>query len=130
MSVGDLNKKFGWLWILIAPLMGIYISFQFQNVEGYAQGFARTGNRLFHAHAGILSVINILYGYGIDEVGLAENAKKLGAYLAIVGTLFVSLSFMGSIVSALGAISFPIRIIGFISLFVAILILASGMLKK
>jgi hypothetical protein len=103
MSVGDFNKKFGWLWILIAPLMGIYISFQFQNVEGYAQGFARTGNRLFHAHAGILSVINILYGYGIDEVGLAENAKKLGAYLAIVGTLFVSLSFM---------------------------ILASGMLKK
>jgi hypothetical protein len=100
------------------------------NVEEYAQGFARTGNRLFHAHAGILSIINILYGYGIDEVGLADNAKKLGAYLAIVGTLFVSLSFMGSIVSALGAISFPIRILGFISLFVAILILASGMLKK
>jgi hypothetical protein len=130
MSAGDLNKKFGWLWIIFAPLVGIYITLQFQNVEGYSQGFARTGNRLFHAHSGILAIVNIIYGYGIDETALAENSKKLGGYLAVVGAILVSISFMGSLVPILGAVSFPSRVLGFISLFVAILILAVGQLKR
>jgi hypothetical protein len=130
MTVGDLNKKFGWFWIIFAPLLGIYITFQFRNIEGYAQGFARTGNRLFHAHSGILAIVNIIYGYGINEAVLADNSKKLGSYLAIVGTVLVSISFMGSLIPSLGAVGFPSRILGFISLFVAVLILAVGQLKR
>ncbi len=130
MTAGDLNKKFGWLWILIAPLMGIYVTLQFQNVEGYGQAAVRSANRLFHAHSGLLAIINILYGYGIDETALADNSKKLGAYLAVAGAILVSLSFFALMVPSLGSIGFPSRVLGFISLFVAILILAAGMLKK
>jgi hypothetical protein len=125
MTVGDLNKKFG-----IAPLFGMFMTFQFQNVEGYAQSFARTGNRLIHAHTGLLSFLNIMYGYGIDEVTLADNTKKLGGGLAVIGTLLVSISFFATIVPALGSVGFSSRILGFISLFVAILVLAVGFLKK
>jgi len=127
---GNLNKRFGWLWIVIAPLMGMYITFQFQNVQGYGDSFIRTGNRLFHAHAGILAIFNILYGYAIDEVKAAENSKKLGSYLAIAGTILVSLSFFALLVNALGPIGSPSRILGFISILVSVLILISAQMKK
>ncbi len=126
---GSLNRKFGWLWLLLAPLMGMYITLQFQNVEGYGTAAVRTANRLFHAHVGILAFFNILYGKSIDGTGLAENTKKLGGYLAVVGTVLVSVSFLALLVQALQPIGFPSRILGFISILVAVLIMAVGELQ-
>lgn len=43
MTIGNLNKKFGWLWLLIAPLMGMLISSQF-NTKGV--GYASIMNEV------------------------------------------------------------------------------------
>lgn len=147
MAVGDLNKKFGWVWLLLTPLMGMFITFQFGK-EGYGarfqdvtiagetlraymgESFARSINRLFHAHSGLLAVFNILFGMSIDEAALVDNTKKLGGILAIAGTVLVSLSFGLFAVRALSVLAFPFRIIGSISVIAAIAILAIGMLKK
>ncbi len=32
MATGDLNKKFGWIWLLIGPLLGMYITNQFHSL--------------------------------------------------------------------------------------------------
>jgi hypothetical protein len=140
MTVGDLNKKFGWLWIILGPTFGMIITFQFQKVEGYAyfleggagvaDTFQRMGNRLVHAHTGLLSFLSILYGYGIDEVPLGEGVKKLGSYLTVVGVILVSISFFAIIAPVLGTIGGPSRTLGFLAILIAILILASGQLKK
>ena len=130
MTAGDLNKKFGWIWVIIGPLMGMFMIFKFQEAaaqgifQEYAASMTRTGYRHLHTHSALLAFFNILYGYGLDEIGLADNTKKLGSYLAIAGAILVPLSFV------IGSISDIARLLGFISLVVAILVMAAGQITK
>lgn len=135
MTIGDINKKFGWLWLLMAPVMGMVITSSFRGGgyayildggAGVADTFQRFGNRTFHVHVGIFAFLNILYGTSIDETKLGEGTKKLGAYLAVLGAILVSLSFFGSIMPSVSAIGFQSRVIGFISLLAAIVIVLVG----
>lgn len=149
MTIGNLNKKFGWLWLLIAPLMGMVISSQF-NTKGveYAsimnevtiagqsltlymgESFPRVLNRYIHVHGGLLAFLNILYGLSIDDVPLSDNTKKLGSILAVIGAIFVTLSFFVLMTTSLSSISLPLRALGGLGLVVSILILVVGELKK
>jgi hypothetical protein len=135
MTIGGINKKFGWLWLLIAPVMGMVITSSFQGGgyayileggAGVADTFQRMGNRMFHVHVGILALLNIIYGTAIDETKLGEGTKRLGAYLAVVGAILVSLSFFVSIMPSISTIGFPSRVIGFVALLSAILIVLAG----
>ncbi len=123
MAIGDLNKKFGWLWLIITPLMGMYMSLQFKTAAetGYAtfdfskgllvgESFAKLLNKVFHVHSGLLAFLNILYGGAIAEVQLAENTKKLGSYSAVLGAFLVSISLAPI---SPDAIRDPTRILGF-----------------
>lgn len=147
MSIGSLNKKFGWIWLLIAPLMGLFISSQFARI-GYASitnevtiagetitlymgdSIPRLSNRLLHAHGGLLAILNIVYGLSIDDVPLKDKTKRLGSILAVSGAVFVTFSFLFIQVPYLSSIGLPLRVLGGISIVTAILILVIGEFKK
>ncbi len=149
MAIGDLNKKFGWIWLLIGPLMGIYITNQFhslgaayaavmkeitisgQSVSLYmGEPSIRTANRLLHVHGALLAFLNIFYGLNIDSVKLSDNTKRLGSILAVAGAILVTLGFYFLQVMSLSSLGFPFRVLGGISLVVAIVIIAVGQVKK
>lgn len=149
MSIGDLNKKFGWIWLLIGPLMGMYITGQFNSlgpayasvmkeitIAGQNQSLymgepvIRTANRLLHVHGALLAFLNIVYGFSIDSVPLSDKTKKLGSILAVAGAVLVTLGFYFLQVASLREFGFPLRVLGGIGLVVAIVIIAFGELKK
>lgn len=149
MGIGNLNRKFGWLWLLIAPIMGLIITALFnsrgseyssamdnvtiagENLELYmGHSFPRIVNRLVHVHAGLLAFLNIFYGMNIDSVPLNDKTRKLGSILAVVGTVFVTVAFYLFQFASLSAIALPLRILGGIGLVVAILILVVGEFKR
>ncbi len=149
MAIGDLNKKFGWIWLLIGPLMGLYITNQFHSLgAAYAaatrevsiagqsltlymgEGALRTPNRLLHVHSALLAFLNIFYGLNIDSVKLSDNTKRLGSILAVAGAILVTLGFYFLQVMSLSSLGFPFRVLGGISLVVAIVIIAAGQFKK
>ena len=148
MTIGDWNKKFGWIWLLIGPLMGLYMTGQFrvdpaytalreqvmiagQNLTLYmGEGTLRASNRLLHAHSALLALLNIVYGMSIDNVPLLDKTKKLGSILAIAGAILVTLASFVSQVALLSDLGFPFRVLGGTSVVVAIIMLAVGELKK
>jgi hypothetical protein len=149
MAIGDLNKKFGWIWLLIGPLMGLYITSRMtslgaaynaatrevtiagQNVTLYmGEPGARLANRLLHVHSALLAILNIVYGLSIDNVSLSEKTKKLGSILAVAGAILVTFAFYFLQIVSLRSFAVPLRILGGISLVVAIVIIAVGQLKK
>lgn len=149
MTAGDLNKKFGWIWLLIGPLMGLYITSRIaglgaaysaatrevmiagQNVTLYlGEPGVRVANRLLHVHSGLLAILNIVYGLSIDNANLSDKTRRLGSILAVVGTILVTLAFYFLLVSSLRPLALPSRVLGGISLLVAIVIIAVGHIKK
>ncbi len=149
MTIGNWNKKFGWIWLLIGPLMGLYITNQFHSLgAAYAavmkevtvagqtltlymgEGPLRTPNRLLHVHSALLAFLNIMYGMSIDGVALSDKTKKLGSVLAIAGAILVTIGFYFIQVMSLSSLGFPLRVLGGISVVAAIIILAAGELKK
>lgn len=149
MVIGDLNKKFGWVWLLIGPLMGLYIGSQFnslgavyasvmkeltiagQNLTLYmGEGPLRAPNRLLHVHSALLAFMNIVYGMNIDNIAMSDKTKKLGSILAIVGTVLVTLGFYFLQVADLRDLGFSFRVLGGISVVAALIIMVVGELKK
>ncbi len=149
MAIGDLNKKFGWLWLLIGPLMGLFITSRMiefgtaysaatrevtiagQNVTLYmGEPGIRVVNRLLHVHSGLLALLNIVYGLSIDSANLSDKTKRLGSILAIAGAVLVTFAFYFLQVSIFRSIAVPLRVLGGISLAVAVVIIAVGQLRK
>jgi hypothetical protein len=149
MAIGDLNKKFGWVWLLIGPLMGLYITSRMtglgaaytaatkevtiagQNVTLYmGEPGVRLANRLLHVHSALLAILNIVYGLSIDSVNLSDKTKRLGSVLAVAGAILVTFAFYSLEIVSLRSVAIPLRILGGISLLVAIVIIAVGQLKK
>lgn len=149
MAIGDLNKKFGWIWLLIGPLMGLYITSRMtslgatyaaatkevtiagQNVTLYmGEPGIRLANRLLHVHSALLAILNIVYGLSIDSVNLSDKTKRLGSVLAVAGAILVTFAFYSLEIVSLRSLAVPLRVVGGISLLVAIVIIAVGQLKK
>jgi hypothetical protein len=149
MAIGDLNKKFGWIWLLIGPLMGLYITSQFNNLGAvYArvteeiaiagqnltlymgEPGIRGANRLLHVHSALLAFLNILYGQSIDSVNLSDKTKKLGSVLAVIGAILITLAFYFLQVPSLRELGLPFRVLGGTGIVVAIVIIVLGEFKK
>ncbi len=117
MTAGDLNKTFGWTWLLIllpiSLLLGMNMNVSALNVA----------NRPFHVHSGLLAFLNILYGLGIDAVPISDKTKRIGSVLAILGTILVTIAFYSFQVESLLFFGTPL-------ILVAIGIMVYGQLKK
>ena len=111
MTVGDLNKKFGWIWLLVLLPLSLIL------------GMQTFLNRPFHAHGGLLAFLNIFYGLSIDAVPISDKIKRIGSVLAILGTILVTIGFYSPQVESLPFFGGPL-ILG------AIVIMAYGQLKK
>lgn len=129
LAIGDLNKKFGWTWVLLTLIVGVFITIKAAD-EAWLRSMTRAYFRSGHAHMGLLAFLNLLYGLYIDNVPLAENVKRLGSILAVVGAIFTPLGiFAGALLKE------PLLIgagkgLGGAALIVAVAILAYGQLKK
>lgn len=150
MAAGDLNKKFGWIWLLIGPILGMYIGGQLNSpgAAAYASVMEkvtipgqdltlymgetgiRMANRLLHVHSALLAFTNIFYGFSIDSVPLSERTKRLGSVLAVVGAILATVGFYFLQVMSFQGFGFPLRVLGGISMVAAIVILVFGQFKK
>jgi hypothetical protein len=99
-----------------------------QNVTLYlGEPGVRLANRL---HNALLAILNIVYGLSIDTVNLSDKTKRLGNVLAVAGAILVTFAFYSLEIVYLRSVAVPLRVLGGISLFVAIVIIAVGQLKK
>ncbi len=102
-----------------------------QNVTLYmGEPGVRLANRLLHVHSALLAILNIVYGLSIDSVNLSDKTKRLGSVLAVAGAILVTFAFYSLQIVSLRSVAVPLRVLGGISLFVAIMIIAVGQLKK
>jgi len=102
-----------------------------QNVTLYmGEPGIRLANRLLHVHSALLAILNIVYGLSIDTVNLSDKTKRLGSVLAVAGAILVTVAFYSLQIISLRSLAVPLRILGGISLLVAIVIIAVGQLKK
>lgn len=117
MTAGDMNKGFGWIWLLIwlplSLLLGIGMNMSGLNVV----------NRPLHVHSGLLAFFNIFYGLSIDAVLISDKTKLMGSMLAILGTVLVTIGFYSFQVEWLIFFGVPL-------ILAAIVIMVYGQLKK
>ena len=117
MTAGDLNKTFGWIWLLILLPISLLLGMN-MNVSALI-----VANRPLHAHSGLLAFLNILYGLSIDAVPISDKIKRIGSMLAILGTILVTIGFYSFQFESILFFGVPL-------ILVAIGIMAYGQLKK
>jgi uncharacterized membrane protein (DUF2068 family) len=132
MKVGDLNKKVGWLLLLLFMLGGFafgqrsWVARMAQDVL-WLQSQERKSFFMVHSHGIGLAILNILYGLYIDEVSLSNRMKKIGSYLAVAGAIFMPLTIL-----AWGQAMGPYRatVFGAVLEVIAVFILVYGLFQK
>lgn len=66
----------------------------------------------------------------IDSVSLSDRTKRLGSVLAVAGAILVTIGFYFNQVMPLRELGLPLRVLGGISVVVAIVVMAAGQFKK
>ena len=89
MEIGDINKKFGWVWLFLFMVFGLFLEIKLGDPKWASQPFAmpRDAFRAAHVHANLLAVLNLLYGVYIAEAALSDSMKKLGSYSILAGAI-------------------------------------------
>jgi uncharacterized membrane protein len=92
LAIGDLNKKFGWILLLIFLLFGIYLGFKTGAARTaddmtWLTSRARKAFMITHTHGTALAFLNIFYGMAIDGTALSDRLKRTGSYFAIIGAI-------------------------------------------
>lgn len=93
--MGRKNIIFGWLWLLCALLAGAYFQFKAEasGLEGMSPAQMMFWMAFIPINAGALAIMNIVYGYCLDQVNLSDRLKITAGLLAIMGTILFSGSF-------------------------------------
>jgi len=99
MGIGNRNKKFGWLWMLIGIIVGAVLgmwSFNgpFASPLGDYTSLPRRLVRLAHIAFIALGIINVLYGYEIDK--LKQSSKLLGSWAMMLGAIMMPIFLIGA----------------------------------
>jgi hypothetical protein len=131
MELGEKNISFGWLWLLVGILVGAIMgmwSFNspFPSPVGDYTSLPRRLLRLSHIAFIALAIINILYGYEIDNIQLSNKLKKIGSMCMIYGAILMPIFLLAAVFFE------PLKyltIISAILLIIAISIMAVGKLK-
>ena len=100
MKIGRTNVRFGWIWILVGIICGAIMgmwSFNGPLVSpvGDYISLPRRMLRLSHIAFIALSMMNILYGYEIDNI--KSKFKKLGSNCMICGGVLMPLILLGAV---------------------------------
>lgn len=134
MTVGDLNKKFGWVLLLVFLSFGIYLGFKTgaaRTEEDMVWLTSRTRKAFMiaHTHGTALAFLNIFYGMAIDGIALSDRLKRIGSYFAIIGAIVMPTAL---ILWAYWASAKPYMsaIISGVFTIIAVLILVYGLLSK
>lgn len=130
--IGKKNVSFGWIWILVGIILGAVMSLWSFNGPlpspvGDYSSLPRRLLRLSHIAFIALAVINILYGYGIDNIKIKDKYKKIGSNCIIYGAVLMPLLLLAAVF--LEPLKY-LTIIPAILIIISILIMASGKLKK
>lgn len=127
--IGRKNITFGWLWLLLFILLGVFLEIKLSDPHWGVQG-TRVLRKLLkdaHAHGIGLAIINIIYGFSIDGANLADGIKNQGAWLAILGGALFPVSMLLTIVSP--PLFFGTFIAAFF-LFIALWIIIVGYIRR
>lgn len=100
--IGNRNISFGWIWILFGIFVGVVMGMWAFNGPmaspvGDYTSLPRRMLRLSHISFIALAIINLLYGYEIDNIKLKKSYKKTGSLCLIYGAILMPLLLIAAI---------------------------------
>lgn len=125
MKIGKWNKTLGWFWMALTVAIGMYSAMNVEHWIETGQSMVRTFVRHAHTMGIVASVINVAYGYRIDDVPLGSGARTAGGVLALLGMVGVTLVWPGLLVG----VPQPTAVLVGVVLILAMVILGYGELK-
>jgi hypothetical protein len=127
MVIGDLNKRFGWIWLSIFVIVGFYIELQMGSME-YLGNWRRELYRAMHAHGNLLAVVNLIYAVYLADANLSDSLKNWGSRLMVVGAVLIPIGIFGMTLAASPETIAPpiLTWLGALATIVAVLIMAKG----
>lgn len=93
MRYGKKNVVFGFGYLIVTLILGIFISFKMQGDQSFAKepfAFPRVIMRAAHAHGNLESVLNIIIGLIVDRLKISDGLKNIVTLLAIFGAVMHS----------------------------------------
>lgn len=135
MRYGNLNRRFGWLWLLLFMSIGLIIEIRLIIDPVYAANYSGTAGigqmrslfRAAHGHGNLLAVVNILYGLYIDTANLPNGLKRAGSVAAVVGAILQPIGLFGAaFLEPVGALA----LIGGLLIILAVAIISWGHLTQ
>ncbi len=92
MNYGRKNIIFGFCYIIITLLMGLFLAFKLGDSTWAKEPFAfpRVVMRAAHAHGNLESVLNIIIGLVVDRLSIGNGLKKGISLLMIFGAVMHS----------------------------------------
>jgi hypothetical protein len=127
MVIGDLNKRFGWIWLSIFVIVGFYIELQMGSME-YLGNWRRELYRGMHAHGNLLAVVNLIYAVYLADANLSDSLKNWGSRLMVVGAVLIPIGIFGMTLAASPETIAPpiLTWIGALATIVSVLVMAKG----
>jgi hypothetical protein len=127
MVIGDLNKRFGWIWLSIFVIVGFYIELQMGSME-YLGNWRRELYRGMHAHGNLLSVVNLIYAVYLADANLSDSLKNWGSRLMVIGAVLIPVGIYAmTLATSPETIGPPVLTwLGAIATIIAVLIMAKG----
>lgn len=125
MNHGRKNIVFGFCYLVIMLVLGMFLAFKLKDTAWAKEPFAfpRVVMRAAHVHGNLESVLNILVGLLVDRISVGDGLKKTISILMIIGAIMHSGMLL--LTPALPAIS-NLAVVGAITLVIAIVLMAYG----
>lgn len=90
MGHEDINKRFGWFWLTFAVIFGFVLELLLAREDlNWLANPDRELWRSAHAHAALLSVVNLVYAHYLADAKLSESLKRYGSYLMVAGAILI-----------------------------------------
>jgi hypothetical protein len=94
MTVGDLNRRFGWFWLTVFMTVGFYIELRMGDTT-YLGNWRRELYRGMHAHGNLLAVVNLIYAKYILDANISDSLKNWGSRLMVAGAFLIPIGIFG-----------------------------------
>jgi hypothetical protein len=125
---GMANELFGWISILLAVAMGMWMGIRFQH-EGWLGGYGslpRRMVRLAHIALAALGILNVEFAHTVREVGLPPGIVPVASWALIVAGFSMPAC---CLLIARGFRRFEIFAVPVVSLSAALLLTIGGLIR-